>query len=1226
MTINSSDVKLLQSERMTDTANGGGRKTSRVVVDGVAGNVFPKVSRLDSTYGRVNFRKVYGAVNTPNLDVYAGAHAIITDAPDNAQIHTLIFSTGSDYDTRTAARDRVESYVITGPESRMIVYGRQLVGQQAILVYQRVEEPLPEVGEVYCLSKEVGGVTIYQQFVRAIEMTQEVRTLSDGSGDFERRVISLKIGAPLRYEFKGLEVPTRYSTAGAEARMRTTAVADASRYFGIKKLTEAVTQDALEVTVESVYSPIVPTTQRESAVSLATIGGALSVVQSRSVACPFTPIWAGNTLDQVGTVRNIVLPTKAATAVSTIRLGRSPTDEGVSAAIGADGVLAFLNHSGGAGIDGTFDAANGLLKLRTVIGNPGVMWYVSLSYVPAVESAQPARTLDIPINIGNRGVVYSLPLDPLPAPGSTIVDYRSLGKWYRLRDIGGGVISGNDSAYGVGTVDYATGAVIITLGALPDLDSSVIISWGSPVDYKVLTGAAVDADTTLGQEFILGSLPVKPNTLSIAFTSGVTGYTATANSSGVITGNGVTGTVNHTTGLVRIRYTTSIPNSGSNVVSTYSQSTPAVLGDPTVVTGVLPLAGVTLPTLPVLAGSFTALMPFTSATQKTVAPVKVVDDGSGYLVILMGTPIGASSWGSRSVASADTVVGTINYTTGAVAITNPAFTKSASGYVVPGDTTPRQPNDGNIGNGSYGGGTISYVADRWQEVITDDNTLLGDGTYTYQVSGLSGLVAGIVDTFSTIAAPLTLDFTKVTANQVVPGSLWFSITSNAITKQFTERNGVLYGNFSLATGSSIACGTVDYSTGKVALTGLWPDGGTSHSISVISCLSTYGDFPVIEVFFRTTGSPLRPASLYIQVTSLAGNLLSGTSDASGAISGTGMRGTVAQETGIVRLEFGSLVGSDWVPTVVAPDTLRYSCVVLSNLPLNADILGLDPVRLPSDGRVPIYRPADVVVIHNTQIYTLPDPAVAGANYSVGRTDLSDLWLVDALGVKVPTTKYTANLSTGVVTMAADLDLTGFTQPLKAKHRVEEMQLLSDVQINGQLGLTNPLSRDYPANTFVSSALLFGDLSAELPVSFDQGTWTGVWQDTLIGSAATAQYNDIDYPFELLNDGAVTDRWRLSFTSANPSSGTANFQIISENLGVLGTGNTGVDCAPVNALTGKPYFVIRAAGWGLGWAIGNQVRFNTTAASRPIWISRTVLPGATLDGDSFDMQVRGDVDA
>jgi len=300
-------------------------------------------------------------------------------------------------------------------------------------------------------------------------------------------------------------------------------------------------------------------------------------------------------------------------------------------------------------------------------------------------------------------------------------------------------------------------------------------------------------------------------------------------------------------------------------------------------------------------------------------------------------------------------------------------------------------------------------------------------------------------------------------------------------------------------------------------------------------------------------------------------------------------------------------------------------VVLSNLPLDADILGLDPVRLPQDGKVPIYRPADVVVIHNTQGFALPNPAVAGAAYPVGRTDLAALWLVGADGVRVPTSKYTTNPATGVVTMAADLSLAGIAQPIVARHRIEEMQLLSDVQINGLLGLTAPLSRAFPADSYVSSVLLLGDLVAGCTNLFDQGTWTGAWSDALIGSGATPQYNDLDHPIEVLNDGAVTDRWRIHFTTSNPTSGPAQFQIISENLGVIDTGNTGADCAPINQLTGKPYFVIRAAGWGIGWAVGNQLRFNTQAAGRPIWIARTVLPGASLAGDSFDIQLRGDVD-
>jgi len=38
-----------------------------------------------------------------------------------------------------------------------------------------------------------------------------------------------------------------------------------------------------------------------------------------------------------------------------------------------------------------------------------------------------------------------------------------------------------------------------------------------------------------------------------------------------------------------------------------------------------------------------------------------------------------------------------------------------------------------------------------------------------------------------------------------------------------------------------------------------------------------------------------------------------------------------------------------------------------------------------------------------------------------------------------------------------------------------------------------------------------------------------------------------------------------------------------------------------------------------------LRFNTIGAAAPIWLARTVLPGATLVGDSFDAQLRGDVD-
>jgi hypothetical protein len=181
--------------------------------------------------------------------------------------------------------------------------------------------------------------------------------------------------------------------------------------------------------------------------------------------------------------------------------------------------------------------------------------------------------------------------------------------------------------------------------------------------------------------------------------------------------------------------------------------------------------------------------------------------------------------------------------------------------------------------------------------------------------------------------------------------------------------------------------------------------------------------------------------------------------------------------------------------------------------------------------------------------------------------------------------------------------------------------VTDTELDGTLTLGAALTHAYgTTGTYVSSALRFGDMAARVSNVFDQATWTGVWSDALIGSQATGQYNDVLYPLEVSNAGAISERWRLTFT------GASTFQVIGENSGVIGTGSTGADCAPVNPLTSLPYFIIRATGWGAGWSVGNNLRFNTTGAAAPIWMVRTILPGATLAGDSIDVQLRGDVDA
>jgi len=164
------------------------------------------------------------------------------------------------------------------------------------------------------------------------------------------------------------------------------------------------------------------------------------------------------------------------------------------------------------------------------------------------------------------------------------------------------------------------------------------------------------------------------------------------------------------------------------------------------------------------------------------------------------------------------------------------------------------------------------------------------------------------------------------------------------------------------------------------------------------------------------------------------------------------------------------------------------------------------------------------------------------------------------------------------------------------------------------------SHDYPVGSHVSSALVAGDLRAYVSNLFDQASWNGSFLDAIQGASATATYNDVLAPIVVTNAGAITERWAIQFTNAT------SFNVIGEHVGVIATGTTGSDIAPINPATGKPYFTLAAVGWGSGWATGNVLRFNTTGALFPVWVVRTIQQGPeTVTNDAFTLLVRGDVD-
>lgn len=988
MAILANDIKLLESERMSDATDGGGRRTSRIIPDGVTGNIFPKVSRLDSVYGRVNLRKVYGAVQTAGVDTYAGAHAVITDAPDNERIHCTLFSTASEHDTRTAARDRIESYVTTGPESRMILMGRQLIGQQQIVAYQRVEEPLPEVGQVYCLTNESGGTITTQQYFRAQSVEHEDRQFSEMVGasyvTFTRRVVTVGTGVPLRHDFNGPENIVQNSNVARSSRIRTTTVVDAARYFGIQPVTVPVAQNDLTVKVRSVYSAIVPTTNRETPLS----NVALPLVRNLAAAKATT-----------------ISDTAASTwANGAIRFTRRPILPGTLTITGS-GVTAVTDNKMGiisnATFQGEVDYESGQI---TRTGGSATASSYTMTYRPAGVAAQTAHTLDNLVTIGNRGTVYVFTLNPIPSPGSAFVDYRALGKWYRLRDNGDGVMAGDDPAYGVGTLNYATGALVLTLGALPDVGSSVLIGFGSVQHYAVRADGTADAGGSVKQIIQLPDTPIVSDSLSLTYTSGGVQYTATDNASGVITGNGVTGRISYGDGIVDLEYTVRLPDFNTMVACGYQQVVP--VAPENVVQRSMSAGASSSFSLGtgVVPGSFIGSVPFAGGAIN--GPITIVDNGSGLLVAKGGQVIRTTDTAAAKDAriAGDQTIGTINYSTGACVI-NQGVVASANTYTKTGF-------DGHWFNPAIGRNVGRFRGD-WS--ATDVNLGRADGTanYGWKDSDVTAAQSGKTFEASFLIAPLVVDLARTIVERYVPGSVMFTVGG----KTYIDRNGALYMDVSSINGSGTLAGSFDYATGQAGLTN-WTN-GAAPGLAVNAGLTVFGSYTAENVFIRTSGSPIRPGSFHIQATGDDGTLISATAAESGAINGTQISGSINQETGIVRLAFGVMVaaagneaawwyrvedvvgGQIWQPYPVIAVTASYNGVVLANLPLNADLLGLDPVRLPMDGRVPIYRPADVAVLHNTAEYAIPhNPPQANQTYNVGRTDVAEMWLTDSTGRKL----------------------------------------------------------------------------------------------------------------------------------------------------------------------------------------------------------------------------------
>lgn len=496
-------------------------------------------------------------------------------------------------------------------------------------------------------------------------------------------------------------------------------------------------------------------------------------------------------------------------------------------------------------------------------------------------------------------------------------------------------------------------------------------------------------------------------------------------------------------------------------------------------------------------------------------------------------------------------------------------------------------------------------------------------------------------THTVTANKLKLDLSSGFDEQILTGSARFKVGVDT----FLDRTGLLYRNVNPANNSGIQSGVIQYGTGIVEIDSWTPN--ADNTIALESLTTTTDLLPVNKISFRTPIMPIRPQSLTVVVGTLEYGQLTLTADENGVIETSRAHGQVNWDNGFVTIYFyiktkiteanrAGIEANDWydplleyqegvdtyinVPVWVDASSVRYNAVAYTYIPLDSEILGLSATRLPIDGRVPIFRVGGIGIVSSSKAQELPG-SIAGTTYDLNDQRVSWVELEDANGTKVPFDLYTVDYDYGKVTLGGDFVPGNLVMPLVVKYRYQDMGLIRDVQINGQLTFTKPLTHNYDAvDTIVGSALVVGDMQARYTRKFVQQAWNNIWSDEPAGATIPANYNDALYSFLVTNKGVIQERWYIQFTDAQ------SFRCIGEYSGQIGTGTTNADYAPINPVTGVPYFIIKKEGWGAGWANGNVLRFNTVAANFPVWVIRTVKQSEpAVLSDQFQIMLRGDID-
>ncbi|MCU4322218.1 hypothetical protein [Acinetobacter schindleri] len=634
MAIETKDLVIYKSERLTDNSDGGGKYSGVVVQDGISNNLFNDVSEMDRTMGDVSMRKVFPAVTTEDTDLLMGATVFVSELPEDPNVSALLFSTKNWTDERQSAQNRVENYLAKGGQIAGTPLDTHWKGMSSLQVAMFPQETESSVGDTVVLISDEGKALEREQYVRITKVETRTAIMVVDGKNVEYKIATYSLNDALEIDFVGLSARQWYAGNPSKTIIRDTIVADTGLYYSSTALASDANVGEFTVNAKSIFAQLIPSAQTETPIIDVNAAGE-SVVLVAGNEGTITVNYPGMT---IGVSQNLyigsaVIPSSVAFTLQ----GQQITDQG-----------GLLKNTQGTQV-GTIDYQRGLIQWTAAA--PAGTVSLNITFKPAAAPNQYYQSHAIPVTQNNQSTNWSGVLIPIPAPGALSISYMSQGKFYELKDDGSGQLKAASPSFGSGMINYETGSWLLTTGALPDVDTPILLNWGTPIVTFVRSNLSVEK---AGFEFDFESA-VTSNITVTWLLKGQT-QTATSNNQGRFSGDAI-GYINYNTGKGKL-FPNKLPQKGTAFGMEQSLGSK----EQKTLSGVMPDNSNRL-TFTIGDG-----LPIEPMSVFLEIPVRSADNQDTGTVLIIDTPINATT-GALIDAANSVTYGTITYSTGACEVT-----------------------------------------------------------------------------------------------------------------------------------------------------------------------------------------------------------------------------------------------------------------------------------------------------------------------------------------------------------------------------------------------------------------------------------------------------------------------------------------------------------------------------------------------------------------------------